>query len=90
MADWKTYNIGELVTLKQGLAINKKTKHLLCEKNQRSIPLFKIRDLLNNTVEHFVKKDEVPKQCIATKEDLIYTRTGKVLCIKKELHSNNV
>jgi type I restriction enzyme S subunit len=76
--NWKTYNLGDLVDLKQGLAINKKTDHLLCGKGSNSIPLFKIRDLLNDTIEHYVKKDEIPKQCIANKEDLIYSRTGQV------------
>ncbi|MBZ9729987.1 restriction endonuclease subunit S [Salegentibacter sp. JZCK2] len=76
--NWKTYNLGELVDLKQGLAINKKTNHLLCDAGINSIPLFKIRDLLNDTVEHYVKADEVPRQCIAKKEDLIYSRTGQV------------
>ena len=77
--EWQAVNIGEVVDLKQGLAINKKTKHLLCDENfESAIPLFKIRDLLKNTVEHYVRKDEVPKQCIAEKSDLIFTRTGQV------------
>ncbi len=74
--NWKTYNLGEIVDVKQGLAINKKTNHLLTKKS--SMPLFKIRDLINNTVEHYVKENEVPKQCIANYEDLIYSRTGQV------------
>jgi type I restriction enzyme S subunit len=74
--NWKTYKLGEIVDVKQGLAINKKTDHLLTDKS--SMPLFKIRDLINNTVEHYVKEDEVPKQCIANYEDLIYSRTGQV------------
>ena len=75
---WEALNMGDVVELKQGLAINKKTKHLLCENNELAIPLFKIRDLLKDTVEHYVKKDEVPKQCIAVEDDLIFTRTGQV------------
>lgn len=75
---WEVKSMGEVVNLKQGLAINKKTSHLLCEKSESSIPLFKIRDLLNDTVEHYVKKDEVPKQCIANESDLIFSRTGQV------------
>jgi type I restriction enzyme S subunit len=79
MIDWKTFKLGDLVDLKQGLAINKGTNHLLCdEKFENRIPLFKIRDLLNNTIEHYVKGDEVPKQCVAKPEDLIYSRTGQV------------
>ncbi len=70
------YSLGDIVDLKQGLAINKKTKHLLTSFS--SMPLFKIRDLINNTVEHYVKEDEVPLQCIADIDDLIYTRTGQV------------
>ncbi len=76
--NWKTYKLGEVVDLKQGLAINKGTNHLLCEKGDDSIPLFKIRDLLNDTIEHYVKASEVPVQCIANEDDLIYTRTGQV------------
>lgn len=75
---WEASYMGDVVDLKQGLAINKKTKHLLCEKSESAIPLFKIRDLLNDTIEHYVKRDEVPKQCIATGSDLIFTRTGQV------------
>ncbi|MFY0650742.1 MAG: restriction endonuclease subunit S [Cyclobacteriaceae bacterium] len=75
---WEVKKMGELVDLKQGLAINKKTSHLLCEKNDDSIPLFKIRDLLQDTVEHYVRRDEVPKQCIADESDLIFSRTGQV------------
>lgn len=80
--NWKTYNLGELVDLKQGLAINKKTKHLLTE-DTSEMPLFKINDLINNTVKHYVKSDEVPKQCIAKEDELIYTRTGQVGLIFK-------
>lgn len=74
--NWKTYKLGEILDVKQGLAINKKTDHLLT--NKSSMPLFKIRDLINNTVEHYVKEDKVPKQCIADYHDLIYSRTGQV------------
>ncbi|MBO3117499.1 restriction endonuclease subunit S [Winogradskyella sp. DF17] len=80
--NWKTYNLGDLVDLKQGLAINKKTKHLLTE-DTSELPLFKINDLINNTVKHYVKSDEVPKQCIAKEDELIYTRTGQVGLIFK-------
>ena len=80
--NWKTYNLGELVDLKQGLAINKKTKHLLTE-DTSELPLFKINDLINNTVKHYVKSDEIPKQCIANEDELIYTRTGQVGLIFK-------
>jgi type I restriction enzyme S subunit len=73
---WKTHKLGEILDVKQGLAINKKTDHLLTDKS--SMPLFKIRDLINNTVEHYVKEDKVPRQCIANYEDLIYSRTGQV------------
>lgn len=80
--NWKTYKLGELVDLKQGLAINKKTKHLLTE-DVSEMPLFKINDLINNTVKHYVKSNEVPKQCIAMEDELIYTRTGQVGLIFK-------
>ncbi|MCH2236197.1 MAG: hypothetical protein MK078_18335, partial [Crocinitomicaceae bacterium] len=84
--NWKTYNIGELVDLKQGLAINKKTKHLLCDKGPKALPLLKIRDLLNNTVEHYAKMNEVPSQCIALPDELIYSRTGQVGHVFKGKH----
>ena len=68
-------SIGDVVQLKQGLAINTKTKHLLKEKG---LPLLRITDLLNNSHEQYIDEAKVPKQCIVNYGDLIYTRTGQV------------
>jgi type I restriction enzyme S subunit len=68
-------SIGDIVQLKQGLAINAKTKHLLKEKG---LPLLRITDLLNNSHEQYVDEEKAPKQCIVNYGDLIYTRTGQV------------
>jgi type I restriction enzyme S subunit len=50
--------LGELVTLRQGFALNKKSKHFIAKEG---LPLLKISDLFNNTETLFVTKD-IPKQ----------------------------
>jgi type I restriction enzyme S subunit len=74
--NWATKKIGEVCTLSQGLAINVKTKHLLVEKSD--LPLLRIKDLKNNTVEQFVDLENYPEKCLVTESDLIYTRTGQI------------
>lgn len=69
------YDIGELVDVTQGLAINSKTKHLL---RDEGLPLLRITDLFSGSYSQFVTQEGVPKQCIANSEELIYTRTGQV------------
>jgi type I restriction enzyme S subunit len=69
------YDIGELVDVTQGLAINSKTKHLLSDEG---LPLLRITDLFSGSYSQFVAQEGVPKQCIANSEELIYTRTGQV------------
>ncbi|TXK52139.1 restriction endonuclease subunit S [Pontibacter qinzhouensis] len=76
MTNWKTCKIGEVVELSQGLAINSKTKHLLVPKS--TLPLLKIRNLINGIEEEYVDEDKVSTKCIAIPEDIIYTRTGQV------------
>ncbi len=71
----KIYDIGELVDVTQGLAINSKTKHLL---RDSGLPLLRITDLFSGSYSQFVSQEGVPKQCIANNEELIYTRTGQV------------
>jgi len=74
-SDWKYTTLGDLVDVKQGLAINAKSKHLIVE---NGLPLLRITDLLNNTQIQFINDKEAPVQCIANYNDLIYTRTGQV------------
>jgi len=74
-SEWKDTFLGELVDIKQGLAINAKSKHLLVEDG---MPLLRITDLLNDKQVRFINAAEAPAQCIANEEDLIYTRTGQV------------
>ena len=50
--------LGEICTLYQGLAINAKTKHLLCDKS--SLPLLRIKDLKENCETQFVKEEGFP------------------------------
>ena len=66
--------MNDLVDLKQGFAINKKSDHYLAD---QGIPLLRITDLINKTKIIFVK-DSIPKQFIADKKDIIFTRTGQV------------
>ncbi|MDD3721268.1 MAG: restriction endonuclease subunit S [Lutibacter sp.] len=74
---WAECNIGELVELAQGVAINAKTNYVLSDK-KNGIPLLKINNLLNNTVDQYANPDLVPKQSIINKNDVIFTRTGQV------------
>ena len=76
MSEWKKCPIGEVVTLRQGFAINAKSKHYM-SKEETSLPLLRIADMKNGTKEVFVK-EEIPQRFIAHPEDIIYTRTGNV------------
>ncbi len=73
--DWKIYKMGDIVDVTQGLAINAKTKHLFRE---IGLPLLRISDLFSDNYLQFISEKDVPKQCIATKDEIIYTRTGQV------------
>ena len=89
---WLQTTIGELVELSQGVAINAKTKHVLSDK-ENGIPLLKINNLLNNTIDQYANPDLVPKKSIIHKNDVIFTRTGQVgeVLINKYgiLHNNS-
>jgi type I restriction enzyme, S subunit len=76
MKGWERKKIGEVCNLYQGLAINVKTKHYLVEKSD--LPLLRIKDLKNNTVEQYVDPNNYPQSCLVNEEDLIYTRTGQI------------
>ncbi|MDO4986571.1 MAG: hypothetical protein Q4E48_12865 [Prevotella sp.] len=76
MSEWKTCAIGELVTLRQGFAINAKSKHYI-SKEPTSLALLRIADMKSGSREIYVKED-IPKNFIAQPQDLVYTRTGNV------------
>ena len=89
---WKEDIIGNYVELSQGLAINAKTNHLIKNDNKlEGIPLLRITDLINGTKEIFIDKS-VPQKNVATRNDIIVTRTGQVGLVfrNKEgvLHNN--
>lgn len=72
--DWTVSRIRDIAELKQGLQISKK---LRVNKNEdNSIPLLKITDLPTKEFSEYVKN--IPDNYIATKDDIIYTRTGQV------------
>ena len=76
MEDWTEYKMGDLVDLKQGFALNKKSNHHISEV-ETEYPLLKISDLLNNTETLFVK-DTIPSQFLVEPNEIIYSRTGQV------------
>ena len=63
---WVETNIGEVVDLAQGVAINAKTKSVLSDE-KNGIPLLKINNLLNNTIDQYANPKLVPKQSIINK-----------------------
>lgn len=73
---WEKVDIGTLVVLRQGFAINKNTKHYISGEHT-NLPLLRIADMKDETKNVFVK-DTIPKRFIARPDDIIYTRTGQV------------
>jgi type I restriction enzyme S subunit len=71
---WDFKNIGKYVKLTQGFVMNATTSHLV---KNTGLPLLRITDLLNNTTQYYIDEN-VDKKNIATKDDLIITRTGQV------------
>ena len=76
MSEWKKCKIGDVVTLRQGFAINANSKHYISNK-PTSLALLRIADMKSNTKEIYIK-EEIPKSFIANCDDIIYTRTGYV------------
>jgi type I restriction enzyme S subunit len=70
--NFRSGNLDKFVTLSQGQVINAKTRHLIVEKG---IPLLRITELVNGAESIYIDPSVNPKN-IATKEDIIYTRTG--------------
>ena len=73
---YRQVEIGSVVTLRQGFAINKNTKHHMSEEPTNR-PLLRIADMKDGSQNVFVK-DTIPPHFIAKSEDIIYTRTGQV------------
>ena len=76
MSEWKKCAIGDMVTLRQGFAINAKSKHYISN-GPTSLALLRIADMKSGSREIYVKED-IPKNFIALPQDIIYTRTGNV------------
>lgn len=89
--DWEEKTLGEVCTLYQGIAINAKTKHALIDKSD--LPLLRIKDLKNNTVEQYIDPNNFPKNALVLEDDIIYTRTGSLGLVfrgkKGVLHNNS-
>ncbi len=75
MSFYISCKMGDIVSLEQGLAINKKSKHLLVV---TGIPLLRITDMLSQKFIQFIDADKVPNKFITNKNDLIFSRTGQV------------
>jgi len=73
---WEKVEIGDLVTLRQGFAINKKTKHHMSDEPTK-LHLLRIGDMKEGNFSVYVK-DTIPEKFIAKEDDIIYTRTGQV------------
>lgn len=69
----------EYIELRQGLAINKGTSHLVSDfrDNHFTLPLLRIADMMENSYTKYISKD-VNTTVIAGEKDIIYTRTGQV------------
>ena len=76
MSEWKKCAIGDVVTLRQGFAINAKSKHYI-SKVPTSLALLRIADMKSGSREIYVKED-IPRNFIAQPQDIVYTRTGNV------------
>lgn len=67
--------IGELVTLRQGFAINKKTNYHISEKST-NLPLLRIGDMKDGAFKVFVR-DTIPDKFIAKKVMLFIQERDK-------------
>ena len=88
---WEEKTLGDVCSLYQGIAINAKTKHALVEKSD--LPLLRIKDLKNNTVEQYIDPNNYPVNALVNEEDIIYTRTGSLGLVfrgnRGVLHNNS-
>lgn len=77
-------DIGSLVTLRQGFAINKKTNHHMSD-TPTNLHLLRIGDMKDDCFSIYVK-DTIPEKFIAKESDVIYTRTGQVGLVFRKQH----
>lgn len=75
----KYRKLGDFVSLKQGLAINKATNHYISEEKNSEFcyPLLRIVDMIENNFSKYVSKN-ININFICNKNDIIYTRTGQI------------
>lgn len=82
--------LGSLVELKQGMAINAKSNHLV-SKEETPLALLRIADMPTKSKVIFMSEN-TPERFIASEDDIIYTRTGQVgLVFRKQqgvVHNN--
>lgn len=87
---YEKVEIGQLVALRQGFAINKKTNHHISDE-PTNLHLLRIGDMKDGKFSIFVK-DTIPEKFIAKESDIIFTRTGQVgLVFRKQygvVHNN--
>ena len=87
---YEKIEIGQLVALSQGFAINKKTNHHISDE-PTNLHLLRIGDMKDGNFSIFVK-DTIPEKFIAKESDIIFTRTGQVgLVFRKQygvVHNN--
>ena len=76
--------IGNLVSIKQGFAINKKTNHHMSDEPTK-LHLLRISDMKDRNFSVFVR-DTIPERFIAKERDIIYTRTGQVGLVFRNQH----
>lgn len=73
---YEKIEIGRLVALRQGFAINKKTNHHISDE-PTNLHLLRIGDMKDGNFSIFVK-NTIPEKFIAKESDIIFTRTGQV------------
>lgn len=71
--------LGNYVSLRQGLAINTATAHLIRDKYSDlfCLPLLRIADMMSNSYSKYISRD-VQQSVKASPDDIIYTRTGQI------------
>ena len=88
--NWKLGNLSDVTTLTQGLAINAKTNFLITE---TGLPLLRIKDLISGNTEQFIDPEKAPIKTKVEKNEIIFTRTGRVGLVFREkegvLHNNS-
>lgn len=87
---YEKIEMGQLVALRQGFAINKKTNHHISDE-PTNLHLLRIGDMKDGNFSIFVK-NTIPEKFIAKESDIIFTRTGQVgLVFRKQygvVHNN--